>query len=385
MPKISSRSANVSWSGIREIFESMQGRKDIVHLELGEPDFQTPQHIIESAKRALDQGHTHYTSSFGIPELREAIADKLRRENGIVVDPRTEVVVTAGASAAVYMSLLVFLEQEDEVLFPDPGWPHTSRCISLVGARPVPYSLREDNDFMPDPQEIQDLITERTRMLVINTPSNPTGAVIDRSTLRAISDIIRGRGVTVLSDEVYERLVYGAAHASFAQLSGDPENCVTVNSLSKTYAMTGWRVGYVVADKESCNQLAKLNLFTNSCPNAVAQKAAVTALKETQEPVSRMVAEYKRRRDFIVKRLNEIRGIKCPNPKGAFYTFPNITALRKSSREVALHLIEDGRVATVPGAAFGKNGEGHLRIAYANSMENLEEATRRIEVSLPNL
>jgi len=380
--KISSRVEGVSWSGIREIFETLQARKDVIHLELGEPDFQTPPHIIETAKRALDDGYTHYTSSYGTFELRCAIAEKLKRENGIDADPETEIIVTAGASAATFMVCLAFLEPDDEALIPDPGWPNTFACVSLTGAKPVLYPLHEENEFMPDPNEIQSLITSKTKMIILNSPSNPTGAVFDKVTLKAVAQIAEDEGLTVVSDEVYDRLVYDGEYTSFASLPDAPDSSLTINSLSKTYAMTGWRIGYIVTNKETSSQFAKLNLFLNSCPNSIAQKAAVIALREHQEVVSRMVEEYRLRRDFVVKRLNEMKGIRTLTPRGAFYAFPNISALGKSSREIALHLIDTCGVATVPGSAFGVHGEGHLRIAYANSTKNLQEAMRRIEATL---
>lgn len=382
---ISKRVQAISWSGIREIFEAVQSQPDIIHLEVGQPDFDTPRIIISSAKAALDEGYTRYTSSYGIPELREAVAEKLRRDNGIRAEPSNEIVVTAGASAGVFIVCLALLDFGDEALIPDPAWPHYAACIRLAGGIAVPYPLHENEGFMPRIEDLNALVTEKTRLLILASPSNPTGAIITQRRLEELAQFATENNLLVLSDEVYEKLVFESPHVSFGSLEGMRDRTITVNSLSKTYAMTGWRVGYIAARSVLCDHFAKLNLYTNSCPNAAAQKAGVSALKEAEGDVIRMVAEFKRRRDFVVSELNRIAGVKCAVPGGAFYAFPNISAFGRKSKDVALNLVKNWRVATVHGSAFGDRGEGFLRVAYANSMENLKHGLERIESGLSSM
>ncbi|MEM3072831.1 MAG: pyridoxal phosphate-dependent aminotransferase [Candidatus Bathyarchaeia archaeon] len=382
---ISERSKSMPISGIRVIFEIAQKMKDVVRLEVGEPDFDTPKHIKEAVVKALEEGYTHYTSSAGLIELREAIAEKLRRENGISVDPENEVVVTVGASSAINLSLLTLIDPGDEVLIPDPGWPQYQGQICLSGGVPVGYPTPESMEFRPDFNALENKITEKTKVLIVNSPNNPTGAVLTKDDLEKLAAIAERHDLIVISDEVYEKFLYEGTYVSFATLPGMEDRTLTVNGFSKTYAMTGWRLGYVAGREEFLSQIAKMNLHVNSCPPAMTQRAALTALQGSQEPVKEMFREYRKRRDVIVKGLNEIEGVKCLNPGGAFYVFPNLSAYKMPSMDLAKYLIEKAGVATVPGVSFGKEGEGHLRLSYANSVENIMEAIRRMSEALKRL
>jgi aminotransferase len=376
----------VELSGIRVIFDLAAKMRDVVRLEAGEPDFKTPEYICEAAEKAMREGRTHYTTSRGIPELRVAIAEKAKRENRIDADAEEEIVVTAGASCAVYLSIHTVMEEGDEVLIPDPTWPHYEACVKLAGGKPISYSLKEDRGFSFDIDEIRSRITERTKMIVVASPSNPTGGVILLKDLEALADTAVKHDLLVLSDEVYEKMVYdGNRHYSIAALPEMKDRCLTINSFSKTYAMTGWRLGYVIAPKDIASQMAKLNLFLNSCPSSISQEAGLAALTGPQEDVKKMLDEYARRRQIIVEGLRKIKGFKISPPMGAFYAFPNITELNYTSWDLCMLLLKEGRVATVPGAAFGSNGEGYIRISYANSVEKIKEALNRMEETVAKI
>jgi aminotransferase len=384
--KVSSRIKGIELSGIRVIFDLAARMPDVIRLEAGEPDFNTPRHICEAAERAMREGKTHYTSSRGMLELRKAIAEKARKENGIDADPEEEIVVTAGASCAVYLAIHTVIEEGDEVLIPDPTWPAYEACVKLAGGKPIPYSLTEERGFRFDIDEIQKLITKRTKMIIVTSPSNPTGGVIPLRDLKDLADVAIKHDLIVLSDEVYEKIIYdGHTHHSIASLPEMKERCITVNSLSKTYAMTGWRLGYAIAPKDIASQMAKLNLFVNSCPSSISQEAGLAALTGPQDEVKRMVEEYARRRRIIVDGLKNIKGFRINPPMGAFYAFPNIQELNYSSWDFCMLLLKVGRVATVPGSAFGSRGEGYIRISYANSIENIKEALRRIEETVSRI
>ena len=382
---ISERSRSMPVSGIRVIFEMAQKMKDVIRLEVGEPDFDTPRHIKEAAVKALKEGYTHYTSSAGLMELREAIAEKLKRENGISIDPESEVVVTVGASSAINLCLLTVVNPGEEVLIPDPGWPQYQGQIRLAGGVPVGYPTPEAMGFKPDFNALEKKVTEKTKAMIINSPNNPTGAVLAKDDLEKLANVAERHDLIVISDEVYEKFLYEGSHVSFATLPGMEDRTLTVNGFSKTYAMTGWRLGYVAGREEFLSQIAKMNLHVNSCPPAMTQRAALAALQGSQKPVEEMFQEYKKRRDVIVKGLNEIKGVKCLNPGGAFYVFPNLSAYKRPSMELTKYLIEKARVATVPGVSFGEQGEGHLRLSYANSIENIVEALRRMSEALKKL
>jgi len=376
----SKRSAGIPPSGIMAVFEKAQRMAGLIRFELGEPDINTPSHIRDAAKKALDIGFTHYTSSQGTLELRREIARKLEEDNGIVASPDSEIIVTAGACSAVYLAMLALVNPGDEVLLPDPAWPAYEPCARLADASVVHYSMREEDNFTPDPQAIRERITPKTRLLLINSPNNPTGSVTSTSTLKEIANLAEQHQLIVISDEVYEKFVYdGMQHQSFAALSGMRDRTVTINAFSKTYAMTGWRLGYTVAPANIVAEMAKLNLYANTCANSIAQVAGIEAIRGSQECVREMAEEYDRRRRFVLERLNKIPKITCTRPKGAFYVFPNIRRLGMNSFDFSMHLFEKGKVSTVPGSAFGKQGEGYLRISYATSMANLKEGLDRLE------
>jgi len=374
----------------RNIFEAPPFRLDeivkasklpnAISLAFGEPDQATPSHIIKAAIKALKRGFTHYTAEKGYFHLREAITRKLKRENSVEADPHFEILVTCGSGQAVDLALRATLNPGDEVLTPSPGFFAYQYCLRFIGARAVWYPVLEDNEFKPRPSDMEDKVTSRTRMVILNSPSNPTGAVLDKETLRGIAEIAADRDLMVLSDEIYEKLIYdGERHYSIASFPGMANRTITINGFSKAYAMTGWRVGYAVARREIIEAMSKIQANTCVCASAASQIAALAALTGPQKCVESMLKEYRRRRDLLVNRLNGIEGFSCGTPKGAFYVFPNITALGVSSKEAFELLAEKARVVTMPGSFFGDLGEGYLRISYANSYVNIAKALNRIE------
>jgi len=374
----------------RSVFEAPPFRLDeiikasklpnAISLAFGEPDQATPGHIIKAAIEALKRGFTHYTAEKGYVHLRQAISRKLKRENGVEADPDFEILVTCGSGQAVDFALRATLNPGDEVLTPNPSFFAYQYCLRFMGVRAVSYPVLEDNEFKPRPDDIEDRGTSRTRMVILNSPSNPTGAVLDKETLRGIADIAADRDLMVLSDEIYEKLIYdGERHYSIASFPGMANRTITINGFSKAYAMTGWRVGYAVAKREIVDAMSKIQSNTCVCASAASQIAALAALTGPQKCVESMLKEYRRRRDLLVNRLNEVEGFSCGTPKGAFYVFPNITALKVSSKEAFELLAEKARVVTMPGSFFGNLGEGYLRISYANSYVNIAKALNRIE------
>jgi aspartate/methionine/tyrosine aminotransferase len=384
------RMETVPFSGIRKMMERAQqldreGKK-VIHMEVGRPDFDTPDHIKQAAIRALNDGVVHYTSNYGLPSLRSAIAGKLHRDNGLDFDPLSEIIVTAGANEAIFMALMSTLNPGDEVLVPDPSWLNYFHCISMAGGRAVSVPLREENGFKLDPEDVARAITPRTRMLLVVTPHNPTGAVLSKDDLKALASLACERNLLVLADEIYEKLIYdGAEHHSIASMPGMWERTLTVNGFSKAYSMTGWRLGYVAGPRELIDILIRVHQYTAVCATSFAQSGAVTAYQGKQDCVEDMRREFARRRTLILDRLERMRGIECVHPDGAFYVFPSIHGLRRPSEEVATQLLEDALIATVPGSAFGKYGEGYLRLAYSNSYENIDEAMNRMEKILGRL
>ncbi|GAB4534749.1 MAG: pyridoxal phosphate-dependent aminotransferase [Anaerolineae bacterium] len=384
------RMDTIPFSGIRKIFQAAvelerQG-KEIIHLEMGRPDFDTPGHIKEAAKQALDDGFVHYTSNYGIPELREAIARKLLVENGIQVDPENEVIVTVGANEAILLAMLALLDPDDEVLIPDPVWLHYFYCARLAGARPVHVPLREENGFQFDPSDLERAITPKARMIVVNSPHNPSGAVLDKETLEAIAQIAIRHDLLVISDEIYEKIIYdGVQHHSLASLPGMAERTLTVNGFSKAYSMTGWRLGYVAARKNLIDALIRVHQYSATCATSFAQKGAVAAYRASQDCVREMVSEFDRRRRFLVETLETIDGIHCVRPRGAFYVFPSVKKLGVDDEKLASYLLHEASVALVPGSAFGEYGQGHLRLSYANSYQNIATAVERIAEALRRL
>ncbi len=384
------RMSAVPFSGIRKIFQAAveleREGKHVIHLEVGRPDFDTPEHIKEAAKQALDEGFVHYTSNYGAPELREAIAEKLLNENGIQVDPENEVVVTVGANEAILITMLALLDSGDEVLIPDPVWLHYFYCAQLAEAKPVHVPLREENKFQLDPSDLERAITPKAKMIVVNSPHNPTGAVLGKETLVAIAQIAIENDLLVLSDEIYEKIIYdGVEHHSIASLPGMADRTLTVNGFSKAYSMTGWRLGYVAARKNLIDSLIRVHQYSATCATSFAQKGAVAAYRGSQDNVHEMVSEFDRRRRFLVEALEGIQGVSCVRPEGAFYVFPSVKELGVSDGELATYLLREANVALVPGSAFGEYGQGYLRLSYANSYENIEAAAERIEKALRNL
>lgn len=357
-----------------------QGRK-VVHLEIGEPDFDTPSNIREAAKKALDDGYTHYGPSAGLPAVREVIAREVSRDWGISATSE-QVVVTPGAKPIMFFAIMALISPGDEVIYPNPGFPIYESVIRFVGGTPVPIVLREENDFDMDIEELRKLVTRKTRMLIINSPENPTGGVLSKSNLEAIAEMIRSQEITVLTDEVYHRILYEGEHHSIASMPGMQEQTILLNGFSKTYAMTGWRLGYGVMRKDLAQQVAKLMTNSNSCTCSFTQMAGIEALQGPQDEVSKMVAEFRRRRDVIVDGLNAIDGISCKRPKGAFYVFPNVKEIGWNCRKLADYLLEEVGVAVLSGLSFGKYGEGYLRLSYANSVENIQEALQRIKQAI---
>ena len=356
--------------------------KDIVHLEIGEPDFDTPKNIKEAATRALNAGYTHYTPSSGLPEVKQVIAEYISKTRKLDVKPE-EVVVTPGAKPVMFFSMLSLVSPGDEVMYPNPGFPAYEALIKFVEAKPVPIPLREENEFSFDPEYVKEKITKKTKMIVLNSPENPTGGIIPREDLKVLADCLENRDdVFVLSDEIYSKIVYEGKSESISQFPGMKEKTIILDGFSKTYAMTGWRLGYGVMRKDLAGKMAQLMTNSNSCTNAFVQLAGVEALKGPQTELEKMVAEFRKRREVIVDGLNKIVGITCTKPHGAFYAFPNITGTGMNSRKLGDQLLQNAGVAVLPGISFGEYGEGYLRLSFANSVENIKKALDRIEKSL---
>jgi aspartate aminotransferase len=359
--------------------------REVIHLEIGEPDFDTPRHISEAAASALlDDAMTHYTPAPGIEPLREAIADEARRNKRIEASPE-QVIVTPGAKPIMFYAMLAVVDEGDEVIYPNPGFPIYESMASFVGGRPVAAPLRESNDFRMDVNEVASLVTDRTRMIVINSPQNPTGSILTDDDLDAIARLAVERDLVVLTDEIYGRLQYEGKPRSIATLPGMAERTITLDGFSKTYAMTGWRLGYGIVPEWLVPAFTRLVINSVSCTNAFAQAGAVEALTAPQDAAQAMRDEFIARRALLVDGLNRIEGVGCVRPHGAFYAFPNVTSFGRSSNEIANHLLYDAGVSCLSGTAFGRHGEGYLRISYANSRENLALALERIAESLSRL
>ena len=352
--------------------------RDVIHLEIGEPDFDTPANIREAAKRALDDGWTHYGPPAGVPQLREAIAADHLKRNGFAADP-ANVVVTPGAKPVIFFALLALAEPGDEVIYPDPGFPIYESMTRFVGATPVPIPLREENQFRLDPTELRSLVTDRTKLIIFNSPQNPTGSVLTKADIEAVADIVRERDITVLTDEIYGRILYEGEHYSIATLPGMPERTIVLDGFSKTFAMTGWRLGYAILPPSLVMPFSKLMINSVSHTSSHSQVAAVEALTGPQDDIEAMVQEFRGRRELIVDGLNAIPGIRCLKPSGAFYVFPNIAGTGMDGPALADRLLNEGGVAVLSGTAFGSVGRDHLRVSYANSRENISTALERIE------
>ena len=362
-----------------------QGRK-IIHLQIGEPDFDTPKNIREKAKIAIDEGYTHYGPSAGLPDMRAAMAEYLNKTRGLNYVPE-ETIIFPGGKPVMFFTIMALCNPGDEVIYPNPGFPIYESMINFVGAKAVPLPIREENEFNFDIKEFERLITRKTKLIIINSPANPTGGFLEKADLEKIAKILaKHPDVAVLSDEIYSRILYGGAkHHSIAEFPGMKERTIILEGFSKTYAMTGWRLGYAAGPKDLITAMARLATNCHSCTASYAQIAAIEALQGPQDDVVKMVAEFKRRRDVIVAGLNKLPGFTCQTPKAAFYVFPNIKKLGRPAKQVADFLLQDAGVACLSGTAFGAFGEGYLRFSYANSVENIQEAIKKIGEALPRL
>ena len=354
-----------------------QGR-DIIHLEIGEPDFDTPSNIIEAGCDALRKGFTHYGPSAGMMELRETIARHVSETRRVNVTP-DEVVVVPGGKPIIFFSILALAEDGDEIIYPNPGFPIYESMINYVGAKAVPIQLREELEFRLDVDELASLINDRTKLLILNSPQNPTGGVLTKEDIAAIAHAIGDRNIMVLSDEIYSRLIFEGEHHSIMSIDGMKERTILLDGFSKTYAMTGWRMGYGVMRADLATHISRLMTNSNSCTASFTQVAGIEALRGSQDVVDAMRAKFKKRRDVMVAGLNKIKGFSCRVPHGAFYVFPNITKTGWPSKKLADALLDDTGVAALSGTAFGDFGEGYLRFSVANSIENIEKALDRID------
>jgi aspartate/methionine/tyrosine aminotransferase len=352
--------------------------KNIIHLEIGEPDFDTPRNVVEAGVDALRKGWTHYGPSAGLPELRQTIAEYVSQTRGVKVTS-DDVVIVPGGKPIIFFTILALIDEEDEVIYPNPGFPIYESMVNYVGGRAVPIRLCEERDFSVDVDELAALINDRTRLIILNSPQNPTGGVIDRKEIEQIARAIGDRNILVLSDEIYSRLVFdGGEHFSIMSVPGMQERTILLDGFSKTYAMTGWRMGYGVMRPDLAAHITRLMTNSNSCTASFTQVAGIEAIRGDQTSVDGMREEFQRRRDVFVAGLNQIKGFSCRMPRGAFYVFPNITATGRKSKPLADALLEQAGVAALSGTAFGAFGEGYLRFSVANSLENLRQALERI-------
>ena len=352
--------------------------KDIIHLEIGEPDFDTPANIVEAGVHALHDGWTHYGPSAGYPELREAIAEEVSRTRRVEVTSNS-VVVVPGGKPIIFFCILALVDEGDEVIYPNPGFPIYESMICFAGGRAVPIRLREEKDFGFDLDELASLVNDHTKLIILNSPQNPTGGVLNEGEVRSIAEIIGDRNVMVLSDEIYSRLIFDGEHRSIVSVPGFQERTIVLDGFSKTYAMTGWRIGYGVMRPDLAVHIGRLMTNSNSCTASFTQRAGIEAIRGDQSSVDHMRAEFRRRRDSFIAGLNRIKGFSCRMPKGAFYVFPNIAETGWTSQKLAHALLEEAGVACLSGTSFGAFGEGYLRFSVANSLENLQKALDRIE------
>lgn len=352
--------------------------KSIIHLEIGEPDFDTPANIVEAAVDALHKGWTHYGPSAGLAELRQPIADYVSRTRGVKVSP-DQVVVVPGGKPIIFFSILALVDDGDEVIYPNPGFPIYESMINYIGGKAVPIPLREERDFSMDVNELAPLITDRTRLIILNSPQNPTGGIIPRKDIEQVAEVIGDRNIMVLSDEIYSRLLFEGEPFSIMSVPGMQERTILLDGFSKTYAMTGWRMGYGVMRADLATHITRLMTNSNSCTASFTQMAGIEALRGDQSPVDHMCSEFKRRSEMFVAGLNKIKGFSCRMPKGAFYVFPNISKTGWKSKPLADALLEQAGVAALSGTAFGEYGEGYLRFSVANSLDNLQLALGRID------
>jgi aspartate aminotransferase len=378
-PGLADRMQSFEESDIRRMFDLAEEQEgDLVRLEIGEPDFDTPEHIIDAAADAAKDGATHYTHNAGITELREAIAEKLARDNGLDVDPDSEVAVTVGAMEAVYFSLLATCNPGDEVVIPTPAWVNYFTMAGAVDFEPVEVPMAEETGFALDPDRIRDAVTDDTRVIVLTTPNNPTGQVFDPDAASEVVDIAVENDAYVIADEVYEQITYDTEPTNVAANSEHFENVISVSAFSKTYAMTGWRVGWLAGPNPIVQSVRKLHQASTTCAPSVSQHAAIEALEGPQEPIQEMLDAFSERRDYVVERIEEIDGIDAAEPQGGFYVFLDVRELEGSSLDIAERLLTEYNVVTVPGSGFGDAGDGYLRLSFANSIDRLEEGFDRI-------
>lgn len=375
---LSSTVTEMKPSGIRKFFDILQGREDVVGLTVGQPDFVTPWHIREAGIDSLKDGKTYYTSNAGFTELRVEIAKYLERRFSLKYDGETEVIVTVGGSEAIDLAVRACIEPGDEVIIPTPCFVCYEPCVRLAGGVPVILETKARNNFKVTPEELKALITPRTKMLVLAYPNNPTGAILTREDLEAIAEVIRDTNIVVLSDEIYSELTYGRTHFSIANIEDMHERTILASGFSKSYAMTGWRMGYIAAPKVFAKQMLKLHQYVIMCAPTTSQFAALEAVKNGDGDIEMMKEEYDRRRRYLLKRLAKM-GIECFEPEGAFYAFPNIGQFGLSSDKFCERLLEEHKCAIVPGTAFGETGEGFARISYAYSIKHIDQALDRIE------
>jgi aspartate/methionine/tyrosine aminotransferase len=388
MPELAGRMARLGTEGAFEVLAraralEAQGRR-VVHLEIGEPDFDTAPHVKAAATLALEEGYTHYGPSAGLLPAREAVARYVARTRGIPVDP-DQVVITPGAKPVLFFTIMAVVDEGDEVLLPDPGFPIYESVVRFVGARPVPVPLYQSRAFRFDPDELRRRVTGRTKLIILNSPHNPTGGVLTAEDLAAVADVAREHDLWVLSDEIYSRLIYTGEHHSIATLPGLAERTVLLDGFSKTYAMTGWRLGYGVAPPALVPALSRLQTNVTSCTASFVQLAGVAALEGSQEGVAVMLEEFRRRRELVVEALNAIPGVHCLAPGGAFYAFPRVEVPGATSKEVADSLLQEEGVALLAGTAFGAEGEGFLRLSFATSQDELREGVARLARGLARL
>ena len=359
--------------------------REIIHLEIGEPDFDTPAFIRRAAQKALEAGFTHYTPSAGLPEVRQVVAEHLSKKVGVPYKAEN-IVITPGAKPILFLSILALIETGDEVIYPNPGFPIYESAVNFVGGRAVPYPLEEKSGFRMEGEELKKLVTGKTRMLIVNSPHNPTGAVMGKKELDEVYDVIKNReDIWVLSDEIYSRGLYSGKHISIASFPGMAEHTIVLDGMSKAYAMTGWRLGFGAMPEGLAQAVTQLAINDFSCTSGFGQKAIEAALSGPQEEVEKMVAEFRVRRDLIVAGLREIPRLSVTEPQGAFYVFPSIKAFGKSSKEMADYLLEKAGVACLSGTAFGRYGEGYIRFSYANSQKNIGRALEKIKTALEKI
>ena len=383
--KKAERLASVQPSGIRRFLTTALLTPDLMNLGIGEPDFIPPTHVLEAAKQAITEGKTHYTPSNGIPELREALAKKFTRDYSLFYDPEDEILVTVGATEAVFIALLAFVDPGDEVLIPDPGFLCYKPAVLIAGGVPVSLPMLEDDGFKPDVKAVTSLVTEKSRVIITNSPNNPTGSVLTYDEAAELAKLGVENDLVMISDEVYEKIIYdGSKHFCLATFPGMRDRTVVVNSFSKTYAMTGFRVGCALGPKDLISAMSLIQQFIVACVDGPAQYAATAALEGPQDFVTMMVSEFDKRRRLVHKRLNEMEGFSCSLPKGAFYAFPNIKAFKTPSADLSETLLRESKVIVTPGSSFGTHGEGFLRLSFATAYEKIDEALDRIEKTTRN-